>query len=182
MLLLMPSNEPLTYCLETKSSAGLLARVTAVWNGYTKNCALGCVSKTDRCHYVTRSVGLVSRISWKSWMMFFQSWPSTSRAVFRQALEWRRGSADALSCGRSGDVDKVQNISFIVGRLFTFWDELFCWCLHTHLCIGVPCARRSPVVRRNTIAAWQEMCQGQRWVELQKIGEAQDPPKFGCKV
>lgn len=30
MLLLMPSNEPLTYCLETKSSAGLMARVTAL--------------------------------------------------------------------------------------------------------------------------------------------------------
>ena len=28
-LLLMPSNEPLTYCLETKSSARLMARVTA---------------------------------------------------------------------------------------------------------------------------------------------------------
>lgn len=29
MLLLMPSNEPLTYCLEAKSSAGLMARVSA---------------------------------------------------------------------------------------------------------------------------------------------------------
>ncbi len=186
----MPSNEPLTYCLETKSSARLMARVTAGWMLAMQRNGSQKIVHLDAFLSLTVAVilpeVLVSGVQdflkelddvFPELAIYKQGRIQTSPGV-EEGQWWCTFLWKVLGCRQGPEhiFHSLQAFYFLSRTTVEakiIRDELFCWFLHASLYRG-PTHQEitgSPTEYYRCLArdGWRAEVG-----ELQKIGEAQD--------